>query len=180
MKRLVYLILLTNFLGSCNQKGNKSLTSNEITTTKDSLKVAIDTIARITGVGGIFFISENPKQTKDWYAKNLGLQVNPWGSSFEFRNANDSDEINYMQWSPMSKASEYFNPSEKEFMINYRVHNLEGLLKQLKANKVNIIDSITTYDYGKFVHIMDAEGRKIELWEPVDSVLTAMGGKTTK
>ena len=65
-------------------------------------------------------------------------------------------------------------------MINYRVQNMEGLLKKLKNNGVTMLDSIENYDYGKFVHIMDAEGNKIELWEPVDSVFTNMGGKTTK
>ncbi|CAN5282016.1 hypothetical protein BH23BAC2_BH23BAC2_21270 [soil metagenome] len=65
-------------------------------------------------------------------------------------------------------------------MINYRVQNIEGLVEKLRANGVNIVDSIETFDYGKFVHIMDHEGNKIELWEPIDSVFTAMGGKTTK
>jgi predicted enzyme related to lactoylglutathione lyase len=65
-------------------------------------------------------------------------------------------------------------------MINYRVNNLEGLLRKLKANGVSIVDSVLTVDYGKFVHIMDPDGNKIELWEPVDSVLTKLGGKTTK
>lgn len=135
---------------------------------------------KVTGIGGIFFFSENPEKTKEWYAKHLGLQVNQWGSSFVFRNANRPDEINYLQWSPFKEGSEYFEPSEKEFMINYRVQNIEGLVKQLKDNGVTVLDSIETYDYGKFVHIMDAEGNKIELWEPVDSVFTAMDMKTTK
>mgnify|MGYP006277630337 CR=1 FL=1 len=135
---------------------------------------------KVTGIGGIFFFSENPEKTKEWYAKHLGLQVNQWGSSFEFRNANRPDEINYLQWSPFKKGSEYFEPSEKEFMINYRVQNIEGLVKQLKENGVTVLDSIETFDYGKFVHIMDHEGNKIELWEPVDSVFTAMDLKTTK
>lgn len=65
-------------------------------------------------------------------------------------------------------------------MINYRVQNIEGLVSQLKENGVTILDSIEEFDYGKFVHIMDADGNKLELWEPVDSVFTAMGGKTTK
>lgn len=65
-------------------------------------------------------------------------------------------------------------------MINYRVQNLEGLVRKLKANGVTIVDSIAVYDYGKFLHIMDADGNKIELWEPVDSVFTKMGGPTTK
>jgi len=110
----------------------------------------------------------------------LGLEVNQWGSSFEFRNANRPDEINYLQWSPFEKGSEYFAPSEKEFMINYRVQNIEGLIKKLKENGVTVVDEIESYNYGKFVHILDNEGNKIELWEPVDSVFTAMGGETTK
>ncbi len=139
-----------------------------------------DNTPKVTGIGGIFFFSENPDKTKEWYAKNLGLEVNQWGSSFEFRNANRPEEINYLQWSPFKQGSEYFAPSKKEFMINYRVQNIEGLVDKLKQNGVVIVDDIETYDYGKFIHIMDDEGNKIELWEPVDSVFTEMGGKTTK
>ncbi|MBI2966801.1 MAG: VOC family protein [Bacteroidetes bacterium] len=139
-----------------------------------------DTTPRVTGIGGIFFFSDNPKETKEWYRKNLGLETNEYGSSFEFRNANRPEEINYLQWSPFKKGSEYFAPSKKEFMINYRVQNIEGLVNKLKKNGVTIVDEIETFEYGKFVHIMDSEGNKIELWEPIDSVFTAMGGKTTK
>lgn len=139
-----------------------------------------DTTPKVTGVGGIFFFSDNPQETKDWYSKNLGLEVNEYGSSFEFRNAHRPDEINYLQWSPFKTESQYFAPSKKEFMINYRVQNIEGLVEKLKSNGVTVLDEIESFDYGKFVHIMDAEGNKIELWEPVDSVFTAMGGKTTK
>lgn len=135
---------------------------------------------KVTGIGGIFFFSEDTKKTKEWYAENLGLAVNDYGSSFEFRNAHHPDEINYLQWSPFQKGNQYFEPSKKEFMINYRVQNIKGLLKKLKANGVNILDDIETFDYGKFVHIMDDEGKKIELWEPQDHVFTAMGGETTK
>jgi predicted enzyme related to lactoylglutathione lyase len=138
------------------------------------------TTPKVTGIGGIFFFSDNPEKTKAWYAENLGLEVNQWGSSFEFRNANRPDEINYLQWSPFKQGSEYFAPSKKEFMINYRVQNIEGLVHQLKSSGVTVLDEIETYDYGKFVHIMDAEGNKIELWEPVDRVFTEMGGDTTK
>jgi len=125
-------------------------------------------IPKVTGVGGIFFFSENPTETRKWYADNLGFDVNDWGSSFESRNVNNPDEINYLQWSPFKKGSGYFEPSKKEFMINYRVQNLEGLLENLKANGVTILDNIETFDYGKFVHIMDFDGNKIELWEPVE------------
>lgn len=121
---------------------------------------------KVTGIGGIFFFSNNPKETRKWYADHLGLEINEWGSSFEFRNAHRPEEINYLQWSPLEKGDNYFEPSKKEFMINYRVQNIEGLLKKLKANDVTVLDEIKTYDYGKFVHIMDADGNKIELWEP--------------
>jgi len=135
---------------------------------------------KVTGIGGIFFFSDNPEKIKEWYARNLGLEVNQWGSSFEFRNANRPEEINYLQWSPFEQGSEYFSPSQKEFMINYRVQNIEGLVSRLRESGVTILDSIETFDYGKFVHIMDAEGNKIELWEPIDHVFTAMELKTTK
>lgn len=135
---------------------------------------------KVTGIGGIFFFSEDPAKTCQWYANNLGLAVNEWGSTFESRNAQRPEEINYLQWSPFKQGSNYFSPSRKEFMINYRVQNLEGLLEKLKANGVTILDTIESFDYGKFLHIMDAEGNKIELWEPVDPVFTEMGGETTK
>lgn len=135
---------------------------------------------KVTGIGGIFFFSDDTDKTKDWYSKNLGLETNQWGSSFEFRNAHRPEEINYLQWSPFKTPSDYFLPSKKEFMINYRVQNIEGLVEKLKSNGVTILDEIESFDYGKFVHIMDDEGNKLELWEPVDSVFTAMGSKTTK
>ncbi len=149
---------------------------------KDTAKTTSthDTTPKVTGVGGIFFFSDNPKESREWYHKNLGIEINEYGSSFEFRNANRPEEINYLQWSPFKKGSEYFAPSKKEFMINYRVQNIEGLVKKLKDSGVTVLDEIEAFEYGKFVHIMDAEGNKIELWEPVDKVFTDMGGNTTK
>jgi predicted enzyme related to lactoylglutathione lyase len=121
---------------------------------------------KVTGIGGIFFFSDNPKEAREWYRKNLGIEANDYGCSFESRNVNKPEEINTLQWCPFKKGSEYFAPSKKEFMINYRVQNIEGLVNQLKENGVTVLDNIATYDYGKFVHIMDSEGNKIELWEP--------------
>jgi len=121
---------------------------------------------KVTGIGGIFFFCDNPKEAKEWYSKNLGLDVNDWGCTFESRNIDRPDEINQLQWSPFKRGSEYFAPSKKEFMINYRVQNMEGLVQKLRENGVTIVDEIQTYEYGKFIHIMDAEGNKIELWEP--------------
>jgi len=139
-----------------------------------------DLTPKVTGIGGIFFRSKDPIQAREWYAKNLGLAINEYGSTFEFRNANRPDEINYLQWSPFEEDTNYFDPSTKEFMINYRVQNIEELVNVLKENGVTIVDEIEYYDYGKFVHILDHEGNKIELWEPVDHVFTEMGGETTK
>lgn len=124
-------------------------------------------IPKVTGIGGIFFFTENPKETREWYAKNLGFDVNDWGTTFESRNVDKPEEVTSLQWSPFKKGDDYFSPSKKDFMINYRVQNIKGLVNQLKENGVTVLDEIATYDYGKFVHIMDAEGNKIELWEPV-------------
>lgn len=169
--------MIAIFFGSCNSINKKN---NEMANKKTNGTSLNDTTPKVTGIGGIFFFSDNPEEAKEWYAKNLGLETNEWGSSFETRNANRPDEINYLQWSPFKKGSEYFAPSKKEFMINYRVQNIEGLVKKLQANGVTILDKIETFDYGKFVHIMDSEGNKIELWEPIDKVFTEMGGETTK
>ena len=129
----------------------------------------VDTTPKVTGIGGIFFYSDNQQATKEWYTKNLGIEINDWGSSsFESRNIDKPDEINSLQWCPFKKGSDYFAPSKKEFMINYRVRNIEGLVNKLKENGVTIVDEMATYEYGKFIHIMDAEGNKIELWEPAE------------
>jgi len=123
--------------------------------------------AKVTGIGGVFFMSDDPKGLKDWYSKNLGLEINAWGAvSFDSRNIHDPEKTETLQWTPFKKESDHFAPSKKEFMINYKVQNLEALLVKLRANGVTILDDVATYDFGKFVHIMDAEGNKLELWEP--------------
>jgi predicted enzyme related to lactoylglutathione lyase len=179
IKHPALLLIIAIIVASCNQPTNNNMTDK---TNKPEQKktVVSDTTPRVTGIGGIFFFSSNPNETNEWYAENLGLAIGDNGSPFEFRNANDPDEINYLIWSPFEKGSDYFTPSKKDFMINYRVQNIEGLVKKLKKKGVTIVDTIESYDYGKFVHIMDPDGNKIELWEPVDSVFTKMGGKTTK
>jgi predicted enzyme related to lactoylglutathione lyase len=138
---------------------------------EDSKNKAEDAIPKVTGIGGIFFFSDDPVKTREWYAKNLGFDVNEWGSTFESRNIVKPDEVNQLQWSPFKSGSDYFLPSKKEFMINYRVQNIGGLIENLKANGVTILDEMETFEYGKFIHIMDSEGNKIELWEPVDGAL---------
>lgn len=136
---------------------------------------------KVTGIGGVFFKSSDPDATKEWYKKHLGMVTDQYGALFEFRNTNNPDEINYLQWSPFKDDTSYFEPSKKAFMINYRVQNIEGLVEKLKTAGVTICDEIESFEYGKFVHIMDDEGNKLELWEPVDTVFTdSQGDNTTK
>lgn len=103
---------------------------------------------------------------REWYQKHLGLNTNEYGATFEWYEGADSTKKGATQWSPFDEKTKYFEPSSKEFMINYRVENLEALVEELKKEGVVIVDKIESYDYGKFVHIMDVEGNKIELWEP--------------
>lgn len=135
---------------------------------------------RVTGIGGVFFKTGNPDEIKKWYNKHLGLVLDEYGSVFEARNTDNPEQKTYSVWSPFKADTTYFEPSKKEFMINYRVENIEWLVEQFKKEGVTVVDEIETYDYGKFVHIMDPDGNKIELWEPVDNEFTKMyEGKTT-
>ncbi|GAB3224171.1 VOC family protein [Algoriphagus aestuariicola] len=125
---------------------------------------------RATGIGGIFFKVKDPEATKSWYHKHLGLNTDKYGTTFEWRSSEDPTKKGFSQWSPMKDDTTYFKPSEKDFMINYRVENLLELVEELRAEGVTILDEIETYEYGKFVHILDPDGHSIELWEPVDEV----------
>jgi predicted enzyme related to lactoylglutathione lyase len=122
---------------------------------------------RVTGIGGIFFKCKDPKALREWYKTHLGIDVNDYGASFEWAAMTESNQKGLVQWSPFSDTTKYFEPSTREFMINYTVADLEALVAELKKEGVTIVDEIATYDYGKFVHIMDPEGNKIELWEPM-------------
>jgi len=136
---------------------------------------------KVTGLGGVFFKSKDPKKISDWYGENLGLVINPYGSVFEFRQGADPDKKGYTVWSPFKEDTDYFSPSKDDFMVNYRVADLKNLLEELRNNGVKVVGEIQEFDYGKFAHIMDPEGRKIELWEPVDEVFTKeYEGKSTK
>ncbi len=139
---------------------------------------------KVTGIGGIFFKCKDPAAMREWYSKHLGLQTNKYGSVFEWYQGADSSKKGFTQWSPFNEKTTYFEPSGKDFMINYRVDNMLALVEELKKGGVVILDSVATYDYGKFVHILDLEGNKLELWEPDDVVYEKMGiemgSKTTK
>ena len=132
---------------------------------------------KVIGIGGILFKSKNPEKTKEWYQENLGLPTDQWGTMFKSRDIDKPDQVNYLQWSPFDKKTDYFDPSKKEFMINYRVQNIEEFVKVLKDKEITVLDEITEYDgIGKFVHILDPEGNKIELWEPPKSTTTQNRG----
>ena len=130
---------------------------------------------KVTGIGGIFFKCKDPKKVREWYKTHLGLNTNQYGTVFEWRQATDSSKKGFSQWTPFAEKTKYFEPSTKEFMINYRVKDLETLVQELKKAGVTITDTIATFDYGKFVHIMDVEGNKIELWEPNDIEYEKLG-----
>lgn len=121
---------------------------------------------RVTGIGGLFFKTEDPGKLKEWYKKYLGFNVDDWGCTFWWNDKNG--QAASTQWSPFKNDTTYFSPSKKEYMFNYRVENLEDLIGNLKEEGVTIVGEIESYDYGKFGWILDPDGNKIELWEPID------------
>ena len=154
MKKLFPYLILLFLVFSCE---NSSKTKGD-NMTKSEPKVVC--------VGGVFFKSENPEELKKWYQDNLGIVTDEYGTMFKSRNIDNSDEINYLQWSPFNKDTDYFNPSKKEFMINYRVQKIEEFVEILKTKGITIVDTIEEYEgIGKFVHILDPDGNKLELWE---------------
>jgi lactoylglutathione lyase len=125
---------------------------------------------KVTGLGGIFFKCDNPQAMNDWYAQNLGLATSEYGTTFEWRQADNPAQTGSTSWCTFPQDTPYFKPSAKSFMINYRVENLVALLDELKKANVTIVDEIAEYDYGKFVHVLDPEGNIIELWEPKEEL----------
>jgi predicted enzyme related to lactoylglutathione lyase len=119
---------------------------------------------KVTGIGGIFFKCNDSEKLKEWYKTHLGFETDDYGALFTWKDENGEKVVT--QWSPFPAKTDYFEPSTKEFMINYRVENLEMLLSELQTSGVKVLDEIAEFPYGKFVHILDSEGNKIELWEP--------------
>jgi predicted enzyme related to lactoylglutathione lyase len=135
---------------------------------------------RATGIGGIFFKAKDPKALKQWYAEYLGMRMVQSGTNFEWRQGVDSTKKGYTIWAPFKETTKYFQPSDKQFMINYRVEGLDALLAKMKQHGVLPVDSVQRSSYGSFVHVMDPEGNKIELWEPDDVGYAKLGGITSK
>ena len=122
---------------------------------------------RVTGIGGIFFKSKDSKASKDWYKKYLDFNTDDYGCTFWWKDKEGNDAST--QWSPFKDDTNYFEPSTKDFMFNYRVADLETLIKTLRDEGVTIVGDMQTYEYGKFAWILDNENNKIELWEPIDA-----------
>jgi phosphoglycerate dehydrogenase-like enzyme/predicted enzyme related to lactoylglutathione lyase len=123
-------------------------------------------IKRVTGIGGLFFKAENPEKLKNWYQKHLGFNTDTYGCTFWWKDSNH--QMASTQWSPFTQESTYFEPCKKDFMFNYRVANLKLLLEKLKEESVTIVGEMEETEYGNFGWILDPEGNKIELWEPID------------
>jgi predicted enzyme related to lactoylglutathione lyase len=126
---------------------------------------------KVTNIGGIFFKSSNPAESREWYAKHLGFSTDKYGTIFEWRDLDAPEKKGSTVWNAFASDTKYFQPSEKDFMINLRVEDLEWLLGELKKEGIEQIGEMQVYEYGKFAHIMDPDGNKLELWEAVDDVL---------
>ncbi len=128
---------------------------------------------RVTGIGGIFFKSENPKQLYEWYEKHLGIQREPHGQGASFHwlepsapGATEPGPEGVTAWSIFPHTTKYLGAGKANFMINYRVDNLDALLEDLKKAGIEIDPHREDADYGRFAWITDPDGNRVELWEP--------------
>lgn len=118
---------------------------------------------RVTGIGGIFFKSKDPKALAQWYQTHLGIPIEAWGgAAFRWGGEHSGTTI----WNAFSADTGYFAPSSASFMVNYRVEDLHALMAALRDEGVQIEGEIQESEYGKFGWVMDPEGNKLELWEP--------------
>ena len=122
---------------------------------------------RVTGIGGIFFKSQDPKALAAWYKTHLGINIEEWGgAAFTWKNADNPEGVGTTIWSPFAADTAYFAPSTQPFMINYRVDDLHALLAALRAEGVQVDEKVQDSEYGKFGWVIDPEGNKLELWQP--------------
>jgi glyoxylase I family protein len=113
---------------------------------------------KVTGIGGIFFRAKDPEKLSEWYKKHLGINGMEW-----------EQQAGQTVFAPFSADTDYFGNKSQQFMLNFRVKDLDDLLDQLKTNNVNIVKEIEEQSgVGRFAHIEDPEGNRIELWEPED------------
>ncbi len=138
----------------------------ESTTTTDGDRAT----RRVTGIGGVFFKSDDPARVLEWYRTHLGIASADWGGfAFQWSEKDRPKETGYTVWTPFPDTTDYFSPGVQPFMINFRVADLVSLIAALKEEGVEVVDEIEQHPNGKFAWILDPEGRKVELWEPVAS-----------
>jgi len=125
---------------------------------------------KVTGIGGIFFKARDPKALGEWYARHLGMDVQSWGGAvFHWGEGSDAP-AGATAWSLFSADTKHFAPSTQSFMLNYRVRDLDAMLAQLRAARVQVDDKVDDSDYGRFGWAMDPEGNRIELWQPPEGM----------
>jgi catechol 2,3-dioxygenase-like lactoylglutathione lyase family enzyme len=120
---------------------------------------------RVTGIGGIFFKSPDPKRLGAWYREHLGLDVTSWGGAI-FEWGGPDSEPGMTIWSAFAQDTQALAPSQSSFMINFRVADLDALLATLRAEGCTVLDKTEASEQGKFGWVMDPDGNKVELWEP--------------
>lgn len=121
---------------------------------------------RVTGIGGIFFKSKDPKALGEWYRTHLGIDVSEWGgAAFSWNSEENPDGTGTTIWSPFKEDSTYFAPSTASFMVNYRVDDLEALLVVLRSEGVTVHGDMQESEHGKFGWVIDPDGNKVELWQ---------------
>jgi predicted enzyme related to lactoylglutathione lyase len=122
---------------------------------------------RVTGIGGVFFKSRDPKALGAWYRTHLGIDVQEWGGAvFPWKGPHNPDGEGMTVWNAFPSDTDYFAPSQASFMINYRVDDLHAVLAALRAEGVHVEDKVEESEYGKFGWVVDPEGNKVELWQP--------------
>jgi predicted enzyme related to lactoylglutathione lyase len=120
---------------------------------------------RVTGIGGIFFKSSDPKALGAWYRVHLGLDVSDWGGAvFQWGGVDSAPGMTL--WSPFAQDTNYMAPSAAAFMVNFRVADLDALLAALRAEGCDVVDKTEASEQGKFGWVIDPEGNKVELWQP--------------
>jgi predicted enzyme related to lactoylglutathione lyase len=124
-------------------------------------------VKRVTGIGGVFFRSKNPPTMNAWYKEHLGLPVGDDGSTtFRWREADEPHRPGVTAWAAFEAGTEYFGKPTQQWMVNYRVDDLDALLEELQHAGVEIVPHREEYVYGKFAWIVDPDGNRVELWEP--------------
>ena len=155
-KQLIFAVLAILLATGCNQQKQEQLTkTNNMESTK----------GKVIGIGGVFFKSQDPEKTKQWYEDHLGIENGPYGHIFAWYLDKDGKTEGQTVWTPFESTTDYFG--DNDMMINYIVGDMDAIVERLRADSVKFVDEVTEYEgLGKFVHIEDGEGRRVELWEP--------------